>query len=91
MTGYENLNFPHFAEITATLRSKGHEVINPAEVNPDHGTPWGECMKNDIRELLTCDGIAMLKGWEKSRGATLEHHIASALGMPVLCAYEACA
>lgn len=88
MTGYPDLNFPHFTEIAALLRSIGHEVVNPAEVNPDPGTPWEQCMKEDIAVLLGCQGIALLSGWQKSRGATLEHHIAQSLGMQVVSAYE---
>lgn len=87
MTGYADLNFPHFNEVAARLRADGHQVVNPAEVNPDPSTPWEACMKADIVELLTCDGIALLEGWEKSSGATLEHHIANALGMPIFSAY----
>ena len=30
-----------------------------------------------------CDSVATLHGWEKSRGATLEVHVAQALGMQV--------
>lgn len=28
------------------------------------------------------DGIAMLDGWEDSKGATIEHDLAEALGIP---------
>jgi hypothetical protein len=45
-------------------------------------------MRRDIAELVTCDAIAALDGWERSRGASLEVYIAKALGMPVHCAYE---
>lgn len=88
MTGYQDLNFPHFHAVAALLRQQGHEVINPAEVNPDPTAKWEDCMRADIAVLVTCDGIALLDGWDKSRGATLEHHIASSLSMHVMCAYE---
>lgn len=87
MTGYADLNFPHFHATAAVLRARGHEVVNPAEVNPDVGAEWAACMKQDIKVLVDCDAIAVLDGWQNSRGATLEHHIATALGMPVHCAY----
>lgn len=86
MTGLPELNFPAFHAEAARLRAMGHDVVNPAEVNPDPGAAWADCMRADIRELCTCDGVALLPGWEKSRGATLEHHIAVALGMPTFCA-----
>ena len=83
MTGIEDLNFPAFTAGAAALRAAGYEVVNPAELNPDHTMPWAECMRRDIAALVTCDGIALLPGWEQSRGATLEHHIASRLEMSV--------
>lgn len=84
MTGYPELNFPAFHREAARLRALGLEVVNPAEINRDPSAGWVECMRNDIRELVTCDVIALLPGWEKSRGATLEHHIAVALQLSVL-------
>lgn len=84
MTGYPDLNFPAFHREAARLRAKGLEVVNPAEINLDPSAGWVDCMRADIRELVTCDGIVLMPGWEKSRGATLEHHIASALSLTVV-------
>lgn len=84
MTGLPDLNFPAFARATARLRAAGHTVVSPAEVNPDHSMPWAECMRRDIIELCTCEAIAVLPGWENSRGAKLEVQIAVALGMRML-------
>ena len=88
MTGLPGLNFDTFHAKTAELRAEGHFVINPAEINCDPTAGWNECMRADIAQLVTCDAVYMLPGWEKSRGATLEHHIASALSMQVLGAVE---
>lgn len=41
---------------------------------------WEECMRRDIRALVDMTDIVLLKGWEASRGACLENHIATALG-----------
>lgn len=78
MTGYPELNYPKFAEVSAKLRAMGFEVISPAELNPIT-TPYREAMINDILALVRCDHIVMLDGWEKSKGASLEHHIAQVL------------
>ena len=83
MTGYPEWNFPAFHSKTAELRALGHEVINPAEINPDVHMSWADCMRSDIQALVTCDAIQMLHGWEKSKGATLEHHIAERLEMEI--------
>lgn len=58
----------------------GFEVVSPAELNPIT-TPYREAMINDILALVQCDHIVMLEGWEKSKGASLEHHIATVLGI----------
>lgn len=84
MTGLPGLNFPAFHAATAQWRAWGHTVINPAEVNPDTTAAWEDCMRRDIAELVTCDGILLLPGWEASRGATLEHHIATQLKLRVM-------
>jgi hypothetical protein len=84
MTGLPELNFPAFHAEAAKLRAAGHEVINPAEVNADPTMGWHACMRKDIAELVTCDAIRLLPGWEKSKGATLEHHIAERLELLVI-------
>jgi nucleoside 2-deoxyribosyltransferase len=83
MTGYPDLNFPTFHRVAARYRAKGLEVVNPAEINSDPAAGWVDCMRNDIRELVTCDAIVLLPGSERSKGASLELHIARALGMGV--------
>jgi len=84
MSGHPDLNFPAFHAWARYLRDAGNEIINPAEVNPDHSKPWADCMRSDIAQLVTCEGIYMMPGWERSKGATLEHHIASRLEMRVV-------
>jgi hypothetical protein len=88
MTGYKGLNFAAFHAEAARLRELGHEVVNPAEINPDPSTAWVDCMRADIKILVSCDSVALLDGWTASRGARLEHHIAMELGMqPRLAAF----
>jgi hypothetical protein len=84
MTGIPEYNFPAFNAAAARLRAEGHEVINPAEIVTDTTVPWEACMRADIRELVACDAIYLLPGFEGSRGARLERHIALELGMTML-------
>lgn len=84
MTGIPDLNFPAFHAAAKKLRAEGHEVVNPAEINADPAAAWLDCMRADIRELVGCTAIYLLPGWFCSRGASLEHHIASALGFEIL-------
>ena len=84
MTGLPDLNFPAFHAHAATLRARGHDVVNPAELAPDKGLTWEDCMRADLAGLATCDAIALMPGWHTSRGAHLELHIAHRLGLLVL-------
>jgi hypothetical protein len=81
MSGKPDLNFPAFHAAAAKLRAQGYDVVNPAELNPDQTASWEQCMRVDLAALVTCEEIHMLEGWEHSRGAKLELHVATALGM----------
>lgn len=83
MSGLPELNFPAFHQAAAALRARGFEVVNPAEINVDPTAGWLACMRADIAQLITCDGLAMLSGWEKSRGAKVEYELARGLGLTV--------
>lgn len=83
MSGIPEFNHPAFHAAAAKLRAAGWEVVNPAEVNPDHTRPWAECLRADIVAMMDCDSIVLLPGWMDSRGARLERHIAVQLGMAV--------
>ena len=89
MSGIKDLNFPLFHQEAARLRAAGYQVVNPAEINLDPAAKWADCMRADIAQLVTCDGIALLPGWMESRGAALEHSIAHALGMHCMTVEEA--
>ncbi len=84
MTGLPELNFPAFHREAARLRADGWHVVNPAEINADPAAEWLDCMRADIKQLVDCTAILMLPGWERSRGASLEHTIAQRLGMRVI-------
>lgn len=86
MTGLPELNYPAFNALADKLRKAGIEVSNPAENrwDPRNGIPtWADWMKLAIAQLLTCDEVLLLPGWESSRGAQLERHIAEALGLMI--------
>lgn len=85
MTGIPEYNYPLFESSAAWLRETGYEVVSPHEVNPLDGVvrSWDWYMRRDIPGLVTCDAVVVLPGWEASKGAALEVHIARTLGMPV--------
>jgi hypothetical protein len=83
MTGLPHLNFPAFHAAAALLRGQGLEVVNPAELNADPQADWHACMRTDIKALCDCNLLVLLPGWEDSRGAHLELHLAHRLGLLV--------
>lgn len=83
MTGLMDSNFPAFNAEAERLRDLGHEVVNPAEINPDPATGWHACMRADLKALLDCDAIVLLDGWEASQGAHLELHVAHRVGIEI--------
>lgn len=82
MTGIPNFNYDAFHEAAERLRAMGHEVENPAENVNDSGE-WVEWMKLALAQVIRCDGIALLDGWQNSRGAILEVHVATSLKLIV--------
>lgn len=83
MAGIPEHNFPAFHAAAAELRAAGYEVVNPAEIDRS-GSSWEDCLRADLREMCTCDSIALLPGWEGSKGANLELHVAHRIGMRVM-------
>jgi Domain of unknown function (DUF4406) len=82
MSNLPAFNYPAFNAAAASLRATGVHVENPAENPvPDCGS-WEGYMRMALAQLITCDEIALLPGWEKSRGAVIEHNLAVELRMP---------
>ena len=52
-----------------------------------NGAEWdafyNSCMRADIKALCDCSAIAMMPGWERSKGAHLELHIAHRMGLDI--------
>ena len=98
MTGYEDWNFTAFFKAEAELEALGHDVVNPAhndgvtleEALKSAGDPacpnhtWSYYMRRDLPHVLGVDAICVLPGWQNSRGASLEVHVAKAVGIPLL-------
>lgn len=84
MTGIKDLNIPAFNKAAKKLRAAGYVVINPPELDRiERSDTWEGCLRRDLRFVVTCDAVATLPRWTKSRGANLEIHVAKALSMPV--------
>ena len=96
MRGYFDNNFPAFftAEKKWAKNPLVQLVINPARLDEEDGfsseellnptrKQLREFMQRDLNALLKCDAIYMLRGWERSDGAKVEHALAIYLGLLV--------
>ncbi len=99
MTGYDQWNFPAFFKLEENLLKfvPEVEVINPAHNDGPNlglalesaGSPerpnhtWAWYMRRDLKHVLEADALCVLPGWQNSRGASLEVHVANSLGLPI--------
>jgi Domain of unknown function (DUF4406) len=83
MTGMPDYNYPAFRATAEGLRAAGYEIECPAENDPPESGLWADWLRLGLAQVLRSDGIATLDGWQESRGARLEVHVATELGMPV--------
>jgi len=84
MTGIAHHNFPLFNRWARTLRAAGFDVANPAENGSEPSLSWEQYLRADIKSLCDCDTLAYLPGWEASKGAMLEMHIAHRVGIRIV-------
>lgn len=94
MTGIEAENFPAFDAAAERFRAAGWTVHSPAEISRQHraANPDREIACNsyrdfiplDISAIASCDALALLPGWEASRGVRLELHAAELFGVTIL-------
>ncbi|WP_026601446.1 DUF4406 domain-containing protein [Methylomonas sp. 11b] len=87
MSGIANYNYPAFHSYAQKLRNKGYHVENPADSPPPKCVTWLGYQRNAIRQMLTCQTVAFLPNWQRSKGASEQYVLASKLEIP--CFYAA--
>jgi nucleoside 2-deoxyribosyltransferase len=94
MSGIKDFNFPAFGKAAQRLRNHGYNVFSPAEEDlrkwgtveetQKHAT-YRECLRTDLLYIFDeADAVALLPGWEDSKGARLERDLALILGLEVI-------
>lgn len=93
MRGYDQFNFPAFQDAAVRLRRAGWIILSPAErdiaegfdptLNSLDGFDVEAAMAADFGMILKADGIVLLPGWEKSKGARAERFVAEQVGKRV--------
>ncbi len=73
-----------FGEAHELIETLGMTPVNPLENGLESDADWCQHMIRDIKLLMSCDGILMLRGWTTSKGARIEHNIASEMGKTIL-------
>lgn len=81
MSGIKDCNYPLFNRYAERLRASGWEVVNPAEFG--EGAHYIDFLREDLRLMLDCHGVATLDNWWLSSGARNEVMVAGLLRMPV--------
>lgn len=67
-------------------KSGGHtevEVFSPPHAYKE-GMTYEQIMRYDIEQLLKCDLIVFLNGWQDSRGCKAEREVAQVCGIKIL-------
>lgn len=72
-----------FAAAEIALGVHGYQPLNPARRGKVPGKTWLDYMRDSLRDIAECDGIALLDGWQDSRGAQVERELVLGLGLPV--------
>lgn len=86
--GIPDSNHAEFHSAAHTLRKMGHEVFNPVEWedrDPEGTIDLRACFLRDTAWIcVEAEGVVLLPGWGKSKGAKAEKALAEAIGLRVL-------
>ena len=90
ITGREKEDYTRqFARAESFYKTGGFDVVNPVKIgeevlkiNPK--AEWQDFMIRDLEALRTCTHIALLEGWEDSKGAKMEKAEAEKMGLEIM-------
>lgn len=71
-----------FVDAEQVFRHLGYVVLSPIKI--PLGLEWDQYMRIDIAMIKEVDTVVFLKGWEKSKGATIEHEYAEENGKTII-------
>ena len=78
----------HFDTVEKRISAVNDLELEIITLNPMRFCPavfnWYQSMRVCVGELASCSGIALLQGWQRSRGAAIEIKLAQDLHIPVV-------
>lgn len=80
----------HAEELRTKLTQHGHECVTPFDVCSEPDKSYAYYMGHDIETLLSAgiDTVVFGRGWEDSKGCSLEHAAARIYGKRIV--YQSC-
>lgn len=69
-----------FTEAEYKIKAAGHIPLNPVK---GEGFSYKDYIDMGLCELMKCDAIYLLKGWNRSEGAYLEYTYATTVGLKI--------
>ena len=72
-----------FMDAAYELMKAGYEGIENPCCYASADDDWNTAMRKVLAVMLTSDGVALLPGWEDSKGAMIEARLARELGLIV--------
>ena len=78
ISGYDiNERISHAERAKIALKNVYEDVVTPFDVSPyDPEKSYGQCMKECLSELITCDLVIFDEGWYQSNGCRIEAEVA---------------
>lgn len=73
-----------FDKAEEDIRKNGNIPINPLKNGLSANFDYSVHMRVDLANLLKCDAIYMLEGWENSEGCNIENHVAKSCGLRII-------
>lgn len=89
MSGIKDFNRSAFFSAEESLKRAGYTPVNPFVddfVSGNElagGLVYEQVLAHSLAKMIQCDAVALLPGWEKSHGATIEKFLAQELFKPV--------